>query len=75
MPSFSQAYTEYAGGGLNGCCMVLLNVDYDALHFHTGIVKNQHFQSTLLGGRDHKKEYSVYTFDNVDNSGRPLNYK
>ena len=35
--------------------------------------QNQHFQSTLLGGRrGHKKEYSVYAFDNVDNSGRPL---
>ena len=27
------------------------NVDYDSLHFQT-FVKNKHFQSTLLGGRE-----------------------
>ena len=48
--------------------MLLKNVDYDAFHFHTGFVENQHLQRTLLGG----KEYSVYAFDNVDNSGRPF---
>ena len=35
------------------------------------VVKNKHFQSTLLGGREgggHKNEYSVYAFDNVDNN-------
>ena len=32
--------------------------------------QNQHFQSTILVGReDHKKGYSVYALDNVDNSG------
>ena len=52
-----------------------LNVDFYAFHFHIRIVKNQHFQSTLLGGREgggHKKEYSVYAFGNVDYYGRPL---
>ena len=34
------------------------------------IIKNQHFQSTLLY---HKKEYSRYAFDNVENSEPPLN--
>ena len=32
------------------------NVEHDALHFSYGVVKNQHFQSTLLEGRGHKKE-------------------
>ena len=36
------------------------------------VVKNQHFQRTLLGGRGHKKEYPVYAFDNADNYGLPL---
>ena len=31
--SISQAYTEYAGGEGS---YAFLNVDYDALHFHTG---------------------------------------
>ena len=33
--------------------------------------QNQHFQSTLLVGREGvtKKEYSVYALDNVDNFG------
>ena len=35
--------------------------------------QNQHFQITLLVGREvgHTKEYSVYPSDNVDNSRRP----
>ena len=49
---------------------------FPQVHFHFINVKNKHFHSTLLGvregGRDHKKEYSVYTFYNVDNAGRPL---
>ena len=42
--------------------------------FSYGVVKNQHFQSTLLGRREKvtTKEYSVYTFGNVYNYGRPL---
>ena len=46
--------------------MPFKNVDYDALHFHTGSLKINIFR----GG--HKKEYSVYAFDNVDNCGLPL---
>ena len=38
--------------GVNGRCMLFENVDFDALHFHTGLLKNQHFQSTILGGRE-----------------------
>ena len=39
------------------------------------LIKNQHFLSTLLvGGRGSHKKYSVYAFDNVDNSGQPLIY-
>ena len=46
------------------------NVDYDAFSYR--VVKNRHFQSALLVG-GHKKEYSVYAFDNVHNNyGRPL---
>ena len=34
------------------CCQseVFKNVDYDALQFYE-VVKNQHFKSTVLGGR------------------------
>ena len=41
-------------------------------HFDTGVVRGQHFQSTHLGeGKGHRlEEYSAYTFDNVDKSGR-----
>ena len=44
------------------------NVDYDALHFHAGSLKSA-FSKYSFGkeGGGHKKEYSVYTFDNVDN--------
>ena len=33
------------------------------------VIPNQHFKSTLLGG---KKEYAVYACENDDNYGRPL---
>ena len=41
LSSFSQEYTEYAGGGKGviGRSTLLENVDYDALHFHTGLLK------------------------------------
>ena len=43
---------------------------YDALHFHIGSLKLT-FSKYSFGreGGGHKKEYSVYAFDNVDNSG------
>ena len=58
---FTRAYTEYAGGSSKWPPYALKNVDFGALHFHTGVVKNQHFQSTVLGRRQggHKKEYYV----------------
>ena len=59
-------YTEYAGGST-----VFLNVDYDALHFHMGSYKINIFKVLSWEGVT-KKEYSVYAFDNVDNSGRPV---
>ena len=37
-----------------------LNVDYDALHFHT-VIKNQHFQGTLLGERGVIKKSTLCT--------------
>ena len=49
--------------------MLLKNVDYDALHFHTGFVENQHRQSTILGGRVSQKRVLCIQFHNVDNSG------
>ena len=33
-----------------------LNVDYDALHLHTGLLKNQNFQINLLGGKGFTKK-------------------
>ena len=40
----------------------------------TGLLKNKHFQSDLLGGgwESCKNTYSVYAFDNVDYYGEPL---
>ena len=51
--------------------MLFLNIGFV---FSYGVIKNQHFQSTLFGreGGGQKNEYSVYALDNVDNSGRPL---
>ena len=42
---------------LNGWCTLLKNVDYDALHFHTGLLKINNFKVLFLGGRkgSHKK--------------------
>ena len=48
------------------------NVDYGALPFHTRSLKSS-FLKYYFGREGHKKEYTVYTFDNVDNCGRPLN--
>ena len=52
LSSFSRECTKFPG--VNGCCMLFKNVHYAALHMHmpTGSLKNQHFQSTLLGGRE-----------------------
>ena len=77
-PEFSQEYTEHAGGerGVNGRCRLFKNVDYDALHFHTGSLTFKHFQTTFLEGREGvTKKYSAYAFDNDDNYGRPLSGK
>ena len=68
--SFSKEYTEYAGGGGQWPPYAFLNVDYDALHFHTGSVKSTFSKySFVREGGGHKKECSVYDFDNVDNYG------
>ena len=51
-----------AGRGGLWSLYAFLNVDFDALHMHTGwVVKNQHVQGSLLGGREAvtKKYYSV----------------
>ena len=71
LSSFSQAYTEYAGGGGQWPLYAFLNVDCDGLYIHMESLKIYIFKvhCTLLGGRGHKKECSVYAFDNVNNSG------
>ena len=51
----------------------LKKVDYDALHFHMKSLKINIFKVLFWHGAGHKKSYSVYAFDNVDKSGRPLN--
>ena len=61
------------GGGINGRCMLFKNVDYDALHMHTGSLKINIFKELFWeGGKGSQKDYSEYAFDNVDNYGRPL---
>ena len=60
---------------LGDLCMLLKNVDYDALNFHTGSLKKKHVQNTLLRGREgrgHKKEYSVIMLTNRDDPLDPL---
>ena len=50
------------GGGGQWPPYTFLNVDYDALHFHTGSLKINIFQSMLLGGREgggHEKEFLI----------------
>ena len=49
-----------------------LNVHYYALHFHTKINSLKVLFRRERGGK--KNEYSVYAFDNVDSSGRPLRW-
>ena len=63
----SQAYTEYAGGG-GQWSLYAFFIMLIMTHFH---IKNQHFQSTLFGGRESQKKSTVYAFDDVGNSGRP----
>ena len=61
--------------GVKGCRTLFFNVDYDALHFRAGVAKINILKVLFWeGGREgcHKKEYSVYAFDNVDTYGRPL---
>ena len=55
-------------GCLFKCCFKIL-----CYFYNYGIVKNQHFQSILLGEWEigHQKNVSA-AFDNVDNCGRPL---
>ena len=51
----------------------MLIMMYRCIAFLYGVVKNQHFQSTPLGGREGViKKSTLYAFDNVDNSGRPI---
>ena len=60
------------GGGVNGHCILFKMLIMMHCIFIL-VIKNRHFQSTLLGGREGvTKEYSMYAFDNVDNYGRAL---
>ena len=50
---FQESTQSTLGEGVKGCCMLFLNVDYDALHFHTRVAKINIFKvCTLLGGRE-----------------------
>ena len=68
---FHKSTQSTLGEGVNDRCTLLTNVDYNALHFRTGSLKINTFKVRECG-RGSQKEYSVYAFDNVDNSGRPL---
>ena len=74
MSSFSREYTEYTEEeGFNGRCKRFKNVDYDALHMHTGSLKIRIFKVLFWEGRRGvTKKSTVYAFYNVDNYGRPL---
>ena len=63
------------GGGRNGGRTLFKNVDCDAVHFHTESLKSN-FSKYSFGWaeRGHNRQSSVYAFDNVDNSGRPLRW-
>ena len=62
------------GRVVNGHHTHFLNVYYDALHFHAGLLKMNIFKVLFSGGRGSQKEYSVYAYiNNVDNSGRTIN--
>ena len=65
-------FTRVCWGRGSMVAVHFLNVDYDALHFRSGSFKINIFK-VLLRGREGvtKKEYSVYAFENIDNSGRP----
>ena len=57
-----QKSTQYAGGGGggHGLLYAFKNVDYDALHFHTGPLKINILKYSFgREGEGHKKEYSV----------------
>ena len=54
LSSFSQEYTLCATGGgeeqgVNARRLLLKNVDYDPLHFHTGSLKLKIFKVLLIG--------------------------
>ena len=55
------------GEGVNSRCTLLKNIDF------TGSLKINIYKVLVLEGDwGSQKEYSVYTLDNVDNSGRPV---
>ena len=57
-PELSSFSKEYEG--VNGRIALLKNVDYDALHFHTGSLKINIFKILFWeGGRGSQKKYSV----------------
>ena len=66
--------TQYAGrrGSMAAVCFKTNDKSCNALDFHTGSLKINIFKVRFWEGEGHKKQYSVYPLDNVDNSGRPL---
>ena len=70
---FQKSTQSSLGGGGQWPPYIKKNVDYVALHFHTVLLKINIFKVLFWEGGGHKKEYSDYAFDNVDNYyGRPL---
>ena len=57
------------GGGGQWSLYTFLNVDFDALHFHAGVIKINIFKIVFWEG-GHKKS-TLYDFDNVDNMDHP----
>ena len=70
---FHKTTQSTLGGGGQWPLYAFKNVDYDALPFHKVSLKINIFKvSFWRKGGGHKKEFSVYAFDNVDNYGRSL---
>ena len=53
--------------------MLFKNVDYDALHMHTGSLKINIFK-VLSWEEGVTKKSTLYAFDNVDNCGRTVKF-
>ena len=64
-----QKSTEYAGGGVRGSMATVRFFFLMLIVFSYWVVKKSTFSKYSFGRDGAQKEYSVYTFDNVDNYG------